>query len=81
MENIYPGPDGWPEVDASGQAVCVRYVAGYGGRWATPAALRVWMLLRIGGGAAASTATGFWGWSEPRCWFFDCHESSLWSRT
>ena len=48
VENIYPGPDGWPEVDASGQAVCVRYVAGYGGRWATPAALRVWMLLRIG---------------------------------
>jgi len=48
VDRIYPGPDGWPEVDASGQAVCVRYVAGYGGRWATPAALRVWMLLRIG---------------------------------
>jgi len=48
VDRIYPGPAGWPEVDGLAGAVCIRYVAGFGGRWATPAALRVWMLLRIG---------------------------------
>ena len=48
VDRIYPGPAGWPEVDGLAGAVCIRYLVGFGGRWATPAALRVWMLLRIG---------------------------------
>jgi hypothetical protein len=48
IDRIYPGPAGWPAVDELSGSVCIRYVAGFGGRWATPSALRLWMLLRIG---------------------------------